>query len=298
MHLSTVSQTSDLDYVPPLTGDLDHELHRRAPRPPPGKPSLPRENIPNQLPDGRWNTYNGQEANARFNVIGQRILPGGEGGARFIPPEEYKEFLQLGHGGIFDLDLDNIDVAPWRKRGIDPDAYFNYGFTERTWRRYVNEIRKARLELHLRNAIETPTSDYQSLDSELPVEVRRALGGWEYATDPQKIRPQLTTSLREGHPLHSQRVNATNEDLNTNVRAQDKLTEHDFQTGSDVQRSGFAEENISLSELSERAQKIQAEYISLRASNALTPSKSYTLQQQMLEVKTKIAKIQTNPSVL
>ena len=43
--------------------------------------------------------------NARYNELQQRILPGGEGGARFIPPDEYKEFLQLGHGGVFDWIL-------------------------------------------------------------------------------------------------------------------------------------------------------------------------------------------------
>ena len=65
------------------------------------------------MDNGEWNTYNRQPPNARFDeVTGVRLLPGGGGGARFIPPDEYKEFLALGHGGVFDLDLDNIDVAP------------------------------------------------------------------------------------------------------------------------------------------------------------------------------------------
>jgi len=72
---------------------------------------------------------------------------GGGGGARFIPPEEYKEFLSLGHGGVFDLDLDNVDVAPWRAPGADVSAYFNHGFTEHTWREYTSSIRHVRLEL-------------------------------------------------------------------------------------------------------------------------------------------------------
>ena len=89
---------------------------------------------------GEWNTYNRQPPNARFNEQGQRILPGGGGGARFIPPDEYKEFLQLGHGGVFDLDLDNVDVAPWRLPGADLSAYFNYGLNEHAWREYTSKF--------------------------------------------------------------------------------------------------------------------------------------------------------------
>jgi hypothetical protein len=31
-----------------------------------------------------------------------------------VSPEEYKEFLGLGHGEIFNLDLDSVVDAPWR----------------------------------------------------------------------------------------------------------------------------------------------------------------------------------------
>ena len=69
------------------------------------------------------------------------MLPGGGGGARVIPPDEYKEFLSLGHGGVFDLDLDNVDVAPWRLPGADIGAYFNFGLNEHQWREYASEVR-------------------------------------------------------------------------------------------------------------------------------------------------------------
>ena len=58
------------------------EVRGPAVRPPP----------PLQMEDGTWNTYNRQPPNARYNEKGQRMMPGGEGGSRFIPPEEYKEF--------------------------------------------------------------------------------------------------------------------------------------------------------------------------------------------------------------
>ena len=143
------------------------------PAPPPGAPVQASVHVPDHLPDGSWNTYNGQQINFRQNERGQRELPGGKGGQRFIPPNEYKEFLQLGHGGIFDLNLDSIDVWPWRERGCDLEAYFNYGFNERAWRKYTTEIRKARLDMHLKNQIETTTE--ASLDFDLPAEVRSVL---------------------------------------------------------------------------------------------------------------------------
>jgi hypothetical protein len=41
-----------------------------------------------------------------------------------VSPEEYKEFLNLGHGEIFDIDLDSVVDAPWRWVGgwLDGDG--------------------------------------------------------------------------------------------------------------------------------------------------------------------------------
>ena len=45
-------------------------------------------------------------------------------------------------------------MLPWRVRGVEQDAYFNYGFNERNWREYTTEIRRARIDAHLKNQIE------------------------------------------------------------------------------------------------------------------------------------------------
>ncbi|KAK3263128.1 hypothetical protein CYMTET_28051 [Cymbomonas tetramitiformis] len=45
------------------------------------------------VPEGPWGSIE------RFDEAGRRKLPGGKGGWKFIPPEEYREFLALGHGG-------------------------------------------------------------------------------------------------------------------------------------------------------------------------------------------------------
>eukprot|EP00976_Prorocentrum_cordatum_P113467 1195703-Prorocentrum_minimum.AAC.5 len=61
----------------------------------------------------------------RNDEHGRRKLPGGRGAWKFIPPEEYKEFIALGHGAIFDLDLDNTDEAPWKEPGANPEVVAN-----------------------------------------------------------------------------------------------------------------------------------------------------------------------------
>ena len=64
-------------------------------------------------------------------------------------------------------------MLPWRVRGVEQDAYFNYGFNERNWREYTTEIRRARIDAHLKNQIEIVSG--LNFDSELPDEVRQAL---------------------------------------------------------------------------------------------------------------------------
>ncbi|EFN56712.1 hypothetical protein CHLNCDRAFT_144097 [Chlorella variabilis] len=68
-----------------------------------------------------------------------------------VSPEEYKEFLALGHGEIFSLDLDAVVDAPWRLPGIDPSDFFNFGQTERGWREYCQRVQQYRLEFSMKD---------------------------------------------------------------------------------------------------------------------------------------------------
>ncbi|KAH7639947.1 hypothetical protein HUG17_3980 [Dermatophagoides farinae] len=45
---------------------------------------------------------------------------------------------------IYDVNLDSIEDKPWRKPGSDITDYFNYGFTEETWKVYCDRQRKIR----------------------------------------------------------------------------------------------------------------------------------------------------------
>lgn len=45
---------------------------------------------------------------------------------------------------IYDFDLDTIKDKPWLKPGTDITDYFNYGFTEKTWKKYCEMQRDTR----------------------------------------------------------------------------------------------------------------------------------------------------------
>jgi hypothetical protein len=62
---------------------------------------------------------------------------------------EYKEFLALGHGDIFDLDITRAVVLdrfgemkppPWTLPGSDLSDYFNYNLDPESWRFYCSVI--------------------------------------------------------------------------------------------------------------------------------------------------------------
>lgn len=72
-----------------------------------------------------------------------------------VSPEEYREFLSLGHGDIFDIDLDSVVDAPWRIPGIDPGDFFNYGMTEQGWKDYLARVYRFRQEFAMKGQIQT-----------------------------------------------------------------------------------------------------------------------------------------------
>lgn len=62
--------------------------------------------------------------------------------------DKSKEEASPNEGGIdanlYDFDLDTIKDKPWLKPGADITDYFNYGFTEKTWKKYCDMQRENR----------------------------------------------------------------------------------------------------------------------------------------------------------
>ena len=45
---------------------------------------------------------------------------------------------------IYEFNIDSLEEKPWRKPGADITDYFNYGFTEDTWKVYCDRQRRLR----------------------------------------------------------------------------------------------------------------------------------------------------------
>jgi pre-mRNA 3'-end-processing factor FIP1 len=45
-----------------------------------------------------------------------------------------------------EFNIDGLEDKPWRKPGADITDYFNYGFTEETWRAYTERQKRMRFE--------------------------------------------------------------------------------------------------------------------------------------------------------
>ena len=72
-----------------------------------------------------------------------------------VAPEEYKEFLNLGHGELFEVDLNRVVETPWREVTAKRTDYFNYDLDEQGWMRYCETVKKYRLEFTMQGKIET-----------------------------------------------------------------------------------------------------------------------------------------------
>ncbi|XP_065669725.1 pre-mRNA 3'-end-processing factor FIP1 isoform X2 [Hydra vulgaris] len=71
---------------------------------------------------------------------------------------------------IYEYDMDNDqDDKPWRKPGADISDYFNYGFTEDTWKQYCEKQRRMRLETNRGSYIVTTTPSITPAQVEIEV---------------------------------------------------------------------------------------------------------------------------------
>jgi hypothetical protein len=94
-------------------------------------------------------------ADAVFPSEWQPGLPCKLPGQTRVSPEEYKEFLTLGHGEIFSIDLDSVVDPPWMLPGTDPSDFFNYGMSMNDWKAYQDRVKQYRLEFTMRGQIQT-----------------------------------------------------------------------------------------------------------------------------------------------
>ncbi|DBA76102.1 hypothetical protein WJX77_000791 [Trebouxia sp. C0004] len=187
------------------------------PRPPPGPPPpghpaavLAPPPMPGQWPRPQF-VHTGAGASNLPRDEGNAVLPSQAGehqlirlpGQTRVSPEEYKEFLGLGHGDVFDLDPDRVVQAPWRMPGADPADFFNYGLNINTWKEYVGRIHQFRLEFSMQKKIQTyeSSNDTPALDPDLPPELAAAVAqGRQGMTNAGAGAPSTSQSSRPFPP--------------------------------------------------------------------------------------------------
>lgn len=46
----------------------------------------------------------------------------------------------MGYRTVFDIDLDTLEEKSWQRPGADITDYFNFGFTESSWKQYCQQL--------------------------------------------------------------------------------------------------------------------------------------------------------------
>ncbi|GAX76532.1 hypothetical protein CEUSTIGMA_g3978.t1 [Chlamydomonas eustigma] len=111
-----------------------------------------------------------------------------------VLPDEYKEFLSLGHGEIFTLPIDKVVDAPWRQPFMDSSSFFNYDMNESGWKEYQRKIQQYRDQYALQNKIEviplsggTNLGITQDMPAELVKLIREAVSGGAGGENPYLV---------------------------------------------------------------------------------------------------------------
>jgi Fip1 motif len=62
--------------------------------------------------------------------------------------DAYPPLAELQRQGrtAFDIRIDELEDAPWRRQGADLSDFFNYGFTEQAWRVYCLQQLRIRFD--------------------------------------------------------------------------------------------------------------------------------------------------------
>ncbi|CAM6088485.1 unnamed protein product [Calypogeia fissa] len=86
---------------------------------------------------------------------------------------------------VFDVDLDSLEEKPWRRPGVDITDYFNFSFTESSWKQYCRQLAQLRLEATMQSKIRVYESgrSEQEYDPDLPPELAAATGMQEASAD-------------------------------------------------------------------------------------------------------------------
>lgn len=111
---------------------------------------------------------------------------------RRVNSEEYKQFLNLGMGGIFELDLEKVLDRDriWLNPMVDFSEFFNYDHTLATWHTFCQHVKSFRLEVI--HSLSVEKEELQSRPQTEEMMTARSKGNWTY----QKKSPAFLEGFR------------------------------------------------------------------------------------------------------
>jgi len=80
-----------------------------------------------------------------FKIGGKFGTPGADKAKGTFAMNEFDGVGTINGVPSHEFNLDSLDDKPWRKPGADITDFFNYGFTEDTWRAYCDRQKRIRL---------------------------------------------------------------------------------------------------------------------------------------------------------
>ncbi|XP_066532990.1 pre-mRNA 3'-end-processing factor FIP1 isoform X5 [Hoplias malabaricus] len=97
---------------------------------------------------GDIKTGSSQSINAPVSLSikasGRTILPGSKARGVDLDAES-----SISGTAVVEADVESFEEKPWRKPGADLSDYFNYGFSEDTWKSYCDKQRRLRMNLEV-----------------------------------------------------------------------------------------------------------------------------------------------------
>ncbi|XP_024539135.1 trichohyalin [Selaginella moellendorffii] len=124
------------------------------------------------------------------------------------------EFVLPPSKTVFDIDIDQFEEKPWEYEGTDITDYFNFGFTEDTWKQYCEEFARAKAEA-------SKKSKMRGLDN------GHSQQGWNYdnaryndTPEPQRGRAQGQRGMRNHSGRAIQVEEGENERRSSELRRQ------------------------------------------------------------------------------
>mmetsp|Transcript_13578 Transcript_13578/g.49379 ORF Transcript_13578/g.49379 Transcript_13578/m.49379 type:complete len:656 (+) Transcript_13578:169-2136(+) len=175
---------SETAYMPTVNKYVRAEIASTTPTGDPGigsqpqtrQQSGPRPPVAGGTPGGSYGRRESRYGQAMGGDGEERVSSGG-GGLRLG-----QSYVQ--HRNVFEVDIDKLDDKPWRRPGADISDYFNYNFTEDTWKQYCEQHKQMRIKQSMQSRIRTyessrdrPTQvvNPQMLDPDLPPELAGAI---------------------------------------------------------------------------------------------------------------------------